>query len=150
MTGRAKEFALHALAVSLVAFVLHYAWEYVQCSLFVHLASPATPVGMIPPALGDVALTWVAQLTTAAVTGRWLWAADARWPARAWLALIATALMLSVPLELYALSTDRWAYTDAQPLIPGLGVGLTPVLQLLLLFPATFALVGRILRSTGQ
>lgn len=144
--NRFKAYATYTLAMSVLAFVLHYAWEYIQCSLFIHLNGPATPVGMILPALGDVALTWIAQLVVAALTGRWLWPRQ-RWSAGVWASLVLSALILSISFELFALSTDRWAYTDAQPLIPGTTIGLTPVMQLLLLFPLTFALSGRFLRA---
>jgi hypothetical protein len=146
---RLKVYATYTLLVSVLAFVLHYAWEFIQCSLFIHLSNPATPVGMILPALGDVVLTWVAQLAVAAVSGRWLWPKQ-RWPAWIWGTLILTALILSVSFEVFALSTDRWAYTDAQPIVPGTTIGLTPVLQLLLLFPLTFALAGWLLRALDQ
>ena len=146
---RLKVYATYTLVVSVLAFVLHYAWEFIQCSLFIHLNSPATPDGMILPALGDVALTWVAYLAVAAVSGRWLWPRQ-RWSAGIWATLILTALILSVSFEVFALSTDRWAYTDVQPIIPGTMIGLTPVLQLLLLFPLTFALAGRLLRALHQ
>lgn len=147
--SRFKAHTTYVLAVSVLAFVLHYAWEYFQCSLFIHLNGPATPVGMVLPALGDVALTWIAQLAVAAVSGRWLWPRK-RWSIGIWATLMVTALILSVSLEVFALSTDRWAYTDAQPIIPGTMIGLTPVLQLLLLFPLTFALAGRLLPALGQ
>jgi hypothetical protein len=50
--------------------------------------------------------------------------------------IVALALLgglISVGLERTALSAGRWAYGSAMPVIPGLGVGLTPVLQMALL-----------------
>lgn len=40
--------------------------------------------------------------------------------------------LFSVLLEKWALASNRWAYTDAMPLIPYLWVGLSPTLQLAL------------------
>lgn len=135
--------ARHALLVSGLAFVLHYAWEYVQCGLFfVHRANPADPWSMLQVTGGDLILTWIAHLMLTARTGRWLWLHEP-WTLRVWLALSGAALALSIPIELYALATDRWAYTAINPRLPLLGVSVIPVLQLLLLFPLTFLLARR-------
>ena len=40
------------------------------------------------------------------------------------------AVAIAIGLEKWALSTGRWAYTDAMPVIPILDSGLTPTIQL--------------------
>jgi hypothetical protein len=50
------------------------------------------------------------------------------------------AIGLSLLLEWHALETGRWGYTDAAILLPGTSVSALPVLQLVLLFPLSFAL----------
>jgi hypothetical protein len=68
------------------------------------------------------------------------------WCRRAGASLIAALALLggliSVGLERAALSAGRWAYGSATPLIPGLGVGLTPVLQMALLPPLLLSFAG--------
>lgn len=131
----------HAALLAVPALPLHYAWENVQCRLFfVHRANPADQWSMLQAAWGDVLLTWIAYLVVATLTGRWRWL-HGPWTARVWIILLGTALTLSVSIEFYALATDRWAYTDINPRLPGLGVSLIPILQLLILFPVTFWLV---------
>ena len=131
----------HAALLAVPALLLHYAWENVQCRLFfVHRANPADQWSMLQAAGGDVLLTWIAYLVVAALTGRWLWL-QVRWTARVWIILLGTALVLSISIELYALTTQRWEYTAINPRIPGLGVSVVPMLQLLILFPVTFGLV---------
>lgn len=128
----------HAALLAVPALPLHYAWENVQCRLFfVHRANPADQWSMLQAAGGDVLLTWIAYLVVVILTGRWLWLFGP-WTARVWIILLGTALTLSVSIELYALATDRWAYTDINPLLPGLGISVVPMLQLLILFPVTF------------
>lgn len=39
----------------------------------------------------------------------------------------------AMAIELAALATGRWSYSDLMPLVPGLGVGWLPVLQMMLL-----------------
>ncbi|MFN2337812.1 MAG: hypothetical protein ABR544_02440 [Gammaproteobacteria bacterium] len=137
----------HAALLAVPALPLQYAWENVQCRLFfVHRANPADQWSMLQAAGADVLLTWVAYLVVATLTGRWLWL-HGRWTPRLWLALLGSALVLSVSIELYALATQRWEYTDINPRLPGLGVSVIPVLQLLILFPATFGLARKCVRS---
>lgn len=45
-------------------------------------------------------------------------------------------------MEWRALATGRWSYTDGMPILPVLGVGLWPVLQLTLLTPIALG-IGR-------
>ncbi|MFZ2149736.1 MAG: hypothetical protein WAV15_01080 [Minisyncoccia bacterium] len=56
-----------------------------------------------------------------------------------WL-IVVLGVIISIIIEFYALSTDRWVYKDLMPLIPFLNIGLTPVVQLGLLGYATFKL----------
>ncbi len=51
---------------------------------------------------------------------------------RSWL-IIVFGVVVAVTLEWYALGTGRWAYTELMPVIPLLGTGLTPTIQLGLL-----------------
>ncbi len=46
-----------------------------------------------------------------------------------WLVVI-LGFIISISIEYYALSTGRWAYNSMMPIIPFLGVGLTPTIQL--------------------
>ena len=52
--------------------------------------------------------------------------------------------------EIVALNTGEWAYNAAMPLIPGLRVGLTPALQMVLLILLTFWLAQRAARSSTE
>lgn len=49
-------------------------------------------------------------------------------------------LITAVIVELVALSFSWWRYRASMPRVPGLGIGLLPVLQLALLTPLTFVL----------
>lgn len=48
---------------------------------------------------------------------------------RLWLAF-AIGVVFAIGLEWWALETGRWAYTPAMPIIPFIGTGLTPTIQL--------------------
>ena len=127
----------YLLAAMLVAAPLHLAWEWLQCQpYFVHRATPATMESMIVATAGDLGLTAIAYFLVAALHGpKW---GLARWRPATVLTLEAIAVALAVTVELYALKAGRWSYTEAAPLIPGMGISLLPVMQLALLLPLTF------------
>ena len=52
--------------------------------------------------------------------------------------MILVLVAVSVGIELYALETARWTYNSFMPIIPVVGVGLTPAVQLGLLGYASF------------
>ncbi len=51
-------------------------------------------------------------------------------------------ILVSTIIEMWAIGSQRWAYTSAMPLIPFLGVGLTPTIQLGFLAYVIFKIVG--------
>ena len=63
-----------------------------------------------------------------------------------WLVVV-FGVVISIIIEYYALSTGRWAYKDLMPIIPFLGIGLTPTIQLGLLGYITFKLEESIFQS---
>lgn len=145
-----RTIALHIFFVTGIAFGLNYLWETIQCPRFlIHLDGKATLAAMVTATLGDVAMTWFAQVVVAAVSRRWLWLLECwRWPQ--WTLLLAVALALSFLVEYWALGAARWAYTDINPRIPGTAISVLPVAQLVLLFPLTFGLTRLLLRSTAM
>lgn len=56
--------------------------------------------------------------------------------------MLAAGLIIGIVVEWIAVhSVNRWAYTALMPLIPGLAIGLVPVLQMLILPPVIFRIV---------
>lgn len=47
--------------------------------------------------------------------------------------LLFTGAVIAVAIEIHALGTGRWAYSDLMPIVPVAGVGLSPLIQLLIL-----------------
>lgn len=60
-----------------------------------------------------------------------------------WLIII-FGFIISILIEYYALSAGRWSYNSMMPIIPFLGIGLTPTVQLGLLGYISFKLEERI------
>ncbi|MES2088176.1 MAG: hypothetical protein V4467_04280 [Patescibacteria group bacterium] len=57
-----------------------------------------------------------------------------------WL-IIPICALVSIGLELHAIKTGRWGYSELMPLIPFVGVGISPVLQLGLIGFLVFSFV---------
>lgn len=131
--------AVFLIALCLISFSAHLVWEWAQCEpFFIHGAAPATVTSMLVATLGDVALTLLAYGGVAAINSN-RWPLN-DWPVRVWITLLSLALLLSLAVELYALGSDRWSYTDAAPRVPGTPISILPVAQLLILFPISFRL----------
>lgn len=69
--------------------------------------------------------------------------------------MLVTGLLIGIGIEWVAINKfGRWAYTADMPLLPGLDVGLLPVLQMLLLPQVIFRVAarwtGRIAMNKGR
>jgi len=145
-----RSIVFHACSVTGSAFVLNYLWENMQCpSFFIHRGGNTGQIAMVTATLGDVVMTWMAQGLVATVSRRWLWLLGP-WHWRQWATLLGVALGLSVLVESWALATSHWAYTAINPRVPGTPISMLPVAQLLLLFPLTFGLSRKLIRSASK
>lgn len=62
---------------------------------------------------------------------------------KSWL-IVFFGIFIAILIELFALSTGRWAYNEYMPIIPVLRVGLTPTIQLGFLGYLSYLLVVKI------
>ena len=133
------------LVLALFAFLLHFAWELVQVPLYEDMARAAHAAATFTcfkATLGDVAMMLSAYWVAAA------YVCDRRWllvPTHAaWLIYLAVGLALTVVFELLATGPlQRWRYGDAMPLVPGLGVGVSPIMQWVVIPPMVLWLTRR-------
>jgi hypothetical protein len=121
-----------ALAIFAVSLFVHFMWEMLQS--FAYDMSGVRLEQVVWYHLGASAGDALLMLLIYAALG--LRRRDAWWIRRvrpADLVLLAVlAIVLSAGIERHALAAGRWAYSPAMPIVPGLNVGLLPVLQLLL------------------
>jgi len=123
------------------SFVLNETWEMAQMSAYVQTAGYPwmdTLGRCTKAALGDVGIILGIYLTCSLV------ARDLRWGLRAgpeiFAAAAAVGLAYAVLVEHFGLLAGRWSYTERMPVVPALGAGLWPLLQMTLLPPLIFAL----------
>jgi hypothetical protein len=126
------------------SFVLHLIWENVQMPLFESGEAPfwdTFTMCLWATATGDMLFMLTLYLTVALIhRGVW-WSCDRSTyshPAT-WIVPVILGVLLAVSFELWAVhATDRWVYSS-MPIIPVIKVGLTPVLQMILIPLATTA-----------
>ena len=122
------------IAVWSIAFVLNAGWELTHEVLYTHYQGESiTTFILLRAAVFDaVVITFLAAIARLLVGGRdikkeLIWVAGA-------------ALLLAIGLELFALSTNRWAYNELMPLVPVFKVGWSPTVQLALTGSVALAL----------
>lgn len=125
------------LPVAFFSFLLHFVWEFVQVPTYTGMAEMAHWEAIklcMSATFGDVgfALTafWTASL--AARSRNWIIR-----PERLPIAIfVAVGIALTIGFEYYYTNVSlRWTYSDAMPLVPPLGTGLSPLMQWLVIPP---------------
>lgn len=132
------------VCTAVASFVLHAIWEMSQMAAYRDLAGRPfleTVVRCTPATLGDVIITfWIYGLGALAAHSIG-WGLHPRWNVYLTVALLAA--VHAIWIEQAAIASGRWSYTDKMPTIPGLGAGVWPLLQLVLLTPLTIMLSSR-------
>lgn len=127
------------------ALGLNWLWEMAQMPAYAEMAGRPWMDTILPctrASLGGVALTLGVCGIGALTSGRWLWAAAGTWNVYAGAALLGA--ILGAATECRLLDSGRWSYTGRMPVVPELGVGLWPFLQLRLLTPLALWIAGRL------
>lgn len=122
-----------AFVLAGTAFALHAAWEALHIPLYTSIAVETGSMPLVLYAtLGDVLYTFVGAGLFVLLRGTGALCAPVP---RDFLLLAAFGACIAVFVEYKAFLLERWAYTPAMPVVPLLGVGLSPLLQMTLLLP---------------
>ena len=139
MTSNAAIKVLPRIAtIFVVAVLLNYVWEIAQMPLYQRQGSWLEQAAhCFVPSLGDGLLVLLILACGRIVFGNLAWTDRRDQAAIAFMLLIGLGVALAVEwVGLHVLR--RWAYSESMPLLPVLGVGLAPVLQMLVLPPLIF------------
>ena len=115
--------------VFLVSLVLNFVWEYLHSYLyaFYQHGSITLPILVRAAVVDAIIITALYGLFShVPLLKNTLWFA------------VLLAVGVAVVIELYAMATGRWQYNAFMPVIPVLGIGLSPLLQLPLLTYTSF------------
>jgi hypothetical protein len=109
--------------------IANFAWEMLQMSLYGKLAGGW--LRCFQASLGDLSLLGLLYALMACAAEEWAWFRRLS----PWRLLLVAALgfLVAVAVEQHALLTGAWSYRGGMPRLPFLGVGWTPVLQMILI-----------------
>ncbi len=131
------------LHISFYAFLLNLLWEGIQAPLFVFEQQTSTFLlsGCLLFCSGvDVIMTLTAYwVLSVAVRDRY-WFLSKK--LKCWFSFVSIGLILALVSEYTAIHTrNLWEYSSLMPVIPGLNIGLTPILQWLIFPPFVLILL---------
>ncbi|MEK7628176.1 MAG: hypothetical protein AAB421_02020 [Patescibacteria group bacterium] len=125
--------------LAVIAATLHFAWENAHVSLY---GGYGHLVGILPVTVwataGDVMYTCGAVFVVGLCKGRARWFSDIC--LQDLLSLSVVGFFIAIFVEYKAFANGSWFYLDAMPIIPFLGIGLSPVLQMVVLLPLSIFL----------
>ena len=132
----------------ILAWPINFAWEMAQAYLYAPMGTVREATWQcLVASLWDVAIVLGIAGVTSLVFGGTAWLAERRLAAFVTTAFIGAAVAIAI--EWRALALERWAYGSRMPVIPGLTVGIVPILQMVLLPPVIFLLVRTTLSRFG-
>lgn len=134
--------------VFMLSVAVNFAWEFAQAPLY---EWPGDSQNVwwhcFVAALGDGLLMLLIFGAGWLALGRSDWFLNPG--ARGYLVMLLTGLAIAVGLELIAVHTlKRWTYAELMPRIPGLEVGIVPVIQMLILPPVIFWIAARFYKTS--
>lgn len=123
--------------VLVFSLLLNFPWELMQVPLFLGMRESTHGVAIKActfATLGDGVITLLAYWGGSLLVQDRRWIARPRWVPI--LAMIGIGVAITVLLERWAIVSDwGWRYAETMPVVPMLGVGLTPMLQWVILPP---------------
>lgn len=130
---------LHRLAaLFVISALVNLPWEVAQMPLYAEEGSWFEFVlHCLIPSLGDGLIVMLIFCVGWLARGRSDWTDQPNWTAYALMLMTGFSIAVMVEwLGFYVLK--RWGYTASMPLLPVLGIGVVPVLQMLILPPLIF------------
>lgn len=117
--------------IALVGFLTNLIWENVQAPLYKGFVNFGQHFKQcLIASVGDMVFVVIVYLIFAGVFRNWYWIQNLTWKSA--IPVVLLGGVSAVVFEKLAFSLGYWSY-DKMPVIPILGVGLFPVLQLMIL-----------------
>ena len=145
-TRDVRRLAARVLAIWIgIGFIANYAWEMLQMPLYDGMTDGWARCAHA--AVSDVAVLAFLYAVMAAAAASWLWFRESPIPRS--LALAAIAFLTAVLIELRALAAGKWSYADEMPLVPPFEVGLSPLVQMVVI-PLALTWLSRVAARGGR
>ena len=118
--------------ITIISFGLNFAWELIQVPLYVPSLYSLEHIAFCALAsLADVTMVLLLYFGFALIFRNPLWIEYLNW--KRIVIVILTGGIGAVLAEIRHLSLGTWAYSDLMPIIPIVNVGISPVLQFMIL-----------------
>ncbi len=129
--------------IFLISFILNLIWENLHAPLYDnYMGGKITELVLLRATLADAAIIVFIFILLALFFRNFLWFQNLNWKSILFLLIIGA--FIAIGIEKWALITDRWDYMYSMPIIPVIKVGLTPVLQMMLLPITSFYMLSKI------
>ena len=124
--------------IFLVAVFINYPWELAQAPLYAGFDNLSTAWWhCFVASLGDGVLVLLIFAIGALVSRKQTW--FERPGAKGYVLMLMSGAFIGILVEWIAVHVaQRWAYAASMPLVPGLAIGVVPVMQMLVLPPLIF------------
>ena len=134
-----KTFKLFAFRVAILAFLLNFAWEIMQMPLYQGSSYSISSIGFCALAsVADAIMVLLLYLGFAFILKNMFWVEFLN--TQQIIFVILTGGTGAILSEMRHLSLGSWVYADAMPIIPYINVGISPVLQFMILPLLTYFL----------
>lgn len=131
--------------VALFAFLLNLPWEFAQVPFFAGMPAAQHWSGILVCAratLGDVVIALAAFWAVALAAGGRTWV-TAPTPRRT-AGFVSAGVLITIAMERLATGVlARWTYAEAMPVVPVVDVGVTPLVQWMVIPPVMLWFVRR-------
>lgn len=133
-----------------IAVLVNYAWELGQSFLFVGMTTWKNIWWhCFVASLGDGLILWIIFAAGWLLLGRPEWFVDPNW--KGYLVMLSSGFLIAVVVEWYAVHVlMRWQYTERMPTLPGIEVGIAPILQMLVLPPSIFRITAALIGHADE
>jgi hypothetical protein len=136
----------------LVTFFLHFVWEMWQVPLYVGMAEAdhwSAVLQCTLATIGDGFIALIAYSISAFIARDKYWLHKGS--VSTWAVFIISGLAITVLLEVFATNVyGRWQYSELMPIVPVINVGLSPLLQWLMIPPITIWISAVVLRGLSR
>jgi hypothetical protein len=137
------------LAIVVVAFVINLIWENIQIHLYQGYDTFSERfIRCLPAAGGDALIILLLYALVVWWRQEWWWLGKAQ--LSDWALVVSGGVGIAITIELVALATDRWAYTPSMPRLFNTSLGVWPIIQMIVLPLATFAIVRRLFHLKAE
>ena len=141
-----SELKNYVTTIIVISILLNFVWEMLQMPLFDNFSfSGKTTIFCLLASIGDAIMILIIYFIGSALFKSYSW--FLRFNLKTIIYITIAGLILSVSGELIALNLNLWNYSSLMPKLFFTSVGLSPVLQMIILPILTFMIAGVLIKS---